>query len=58
MNIRLRQRLLRTYLFILLFFQFMRNHTAIETGVRLLPLVCHLVFTVIINSALMFIYEQ
>jgi len=39
--------------FIPLFFQFARNDSAIEAGVRLLPLVCLLVFAVILNGALM-----
>lgn len=39
--------------FIPLFFQFARNDSAIEAGVRLLPLVCLLVFSVILNGALM-----
>lgn len=39
--------------FIPLFFQFTRNDSAVEAGVRLLPLVCVLVFAVIVNGALM-----
>lgn len=39
--------------FVPLFFQFARNDSAIEAGVRLLPLVCLLVFAVILNGALM-----
>ena len=39
--------------FIPLFFQFARNDSAIEAGVRLLPLVCLLIFAVILNGALM-----
>ena len=39
--------------FIPLFFQFARNDSAIEAGVRLLPLICLLVFAVILNGALM-----
>ena len=39
--------------FIPLFFQFARNDTAIEAGVRLLPLVCLLVFANVANGALM-----
>ena len=39
--------------FIPLFFQFTRNDSAIEAGVRLLPLICILVFTVMLNGALM-----
>lgn len=39
--------------FIPLFFQFARNDSAIEAGVRLLPLVCLLVFAVVLNGALM-----
>ncbi|KAL8921013.1 MAG: hypothetical protein Q9208_005904 [Pyrenodesmia sp. 3 TL-2023] len=39
--------------FIPLFFQFARNDSAIEAGVRLLPLICLLIFAVTINGALM-----
>ena len=39
--------------FIPLFFQFTKNDSAIEAGVRLLPLICILVFTVMLNGALM-----
>ena len=39
--------------FVLLFFQFARNDSAIEAGVRLLPLICLFVFAVILNGALM-----
>lgn len=39
--------------FLPLFFQFARNDSAVEAGVRLLPLVCLLVFAVILNGALM-----
>lgn len=39
--------------FIPLFFQFTRNDSAIEAGVRLLPLIAILVFTVMLNGALM-----
>ena len=39
--------------FIPLFFQFARNDSAVEAGVRLLPLVCLLVVSVILNGALM-----
>ena len=39
--------------FIPLFFQFARNDSAIEAGVRLLPLICFHVFAVILNGALM-----
>lgn len=39
--------------FIPLFFQFVKGDSAIEAGVRLLPLVCLLVFAVIVNGALM-----
>lgn len=39
--------------FVPLFFQFARNDKAIEAGVRLLPLVCFLVFAVFFNGALM-----
>ena len=39
--------------FIPLFFQFARNDSAVEAGVRLLPLICLLVFAVILNGALM-----
>lgn len=39
--------------FVPLHFQFIRNDSAIQAGVRLLPLVCPLVFAVIMNGALM-----
>ena len=39
--------------FIPLFFQFVRNDSAIEAGVRLLPFVCLLVVFVILNGALL-----
>ena len=39
--------------FLPLFFQFARDDSAVEAGVRLLPLVCLLVFAVILNGALM-----
>ena len=39
--------------FVPLYFQFARGDSAIEAGVRLLPLVCLLVFAVIFNGALM-----
>ncbi|KAH8807460.1 major facilitator superfamily domain-containing protein [Xylogone sp. PMI_703] len=39
--------------FIPLFYQFVRGLSTIDSGVRLLPLVCLLVFAVIINGALM-----
>ena len=39
--------------FIPLFFQFTRNDSAVEAGVRLLPLICLLVFAVTLNGALM-----
>ncbi|MCJ1381687.1 hypothetical protein MMC17_004798 [Xylographa soralifera] len=39
--------------FIPLFFQFAKNDSAVEAGVRLLPLVCFLVFSIILNGALM-----
>ena len=39
--------------FIPLFFQFARNDSAIEAGVRLLPLVCLLIFATVLNGALM-----
>ena len=39
--------------FIPLFFQFAKNDSAVEAGVRLLPLVCLLVFAIILNGALM-----
>ena len=39
--------------FVPLFFQFARNDSAVEAGVRLLPLICLLVFAVILNGALM-----
>ena len=39
--------------FVPLFFQFARNDSAIEAGVRLLPLVCLMVFATILNGALM-----
>lgn len=39
--------------FLPLFFQFARNDSAIGAGVRLLPLVCLLIFAVILNGVLM-----
>lgn len=39
--------------FIPLFFQFVRNDSALEAGVRLLPLVCFLVFGCVANGAIM-----
>lgn len=39
--------------FIPLFFQFTKSDSAIEAGVRLLPMICLLVFAVILNGALM-----
>lgn len=39
--------------FIPLFFQFARNDSAVEAGVRLLPLICLLVFATMLNGALM-----
>ena len=39
--------------FIPLYFQFARNDSAIEAGVRLLPLICLLVFAVTLNGAMM-----
>ena len=39
--------------FVPLFFQFTRNDSAIGAGVRLLPLICPLIFFVIVNGALM-----
>ncbi|GAB1215500.1 hypothetical protein ATERTT37_004690 [Aspergillus terreus] len=39
--------------FVPLFFQFTRNDSAIDAGVRLLPLVCFIVAAMILNGALM-----
>lgn len=39
--------------FIPLFFQFAKNDSAIEAGVRLLPLICFLIFATTLNGALM-----
>ena len=39
--------------FVPLFFQFTKNDSAIGAGVRLLPLICPLIFFVILNGALM-----
>lgn len=39
--------------FVPLFFQFTHNDSAIDAGVRLLPLVCFVVATIILNGALM-----
>lgn len=39
--------------FIPLYFQFVRNDSALEAGVRLLPLVCFLVFGCVLNGAVM-----
>ncbi|KAL4940984.1 hypothetical protein BDV06DRAFT_230037 [Aspergillus oleicola] len=39
--------------FVPLFFQFTRNDSAIDAGVRLLPLVCFVVAAIILNGALM-----
>ena len=39
--------------FVPLFFQYTRNDSAVGAGVRLLPLICLLVFAVILNGALM-----
>ena len=39
--------------FIPLFFQFVRNDSALEAGVRLLPFICILVFFVILNGTIM-----
>ncbi|MCJ1437449.1 hypothetical protein MMC27_006836 [Xylographa pallens] len=39
--------------FIPLFFQFAKNDSAVEAGVRLLPLVCFLVVSIVLNGVLM-----
>ena len=39
--------------FIPLFFQFVRNDSALEAGVRLLPFICILIFFVILNGSVM-----